>query len=156
MVCRCDFLQHVGWNCHAIYSLGLWAHLLLLFAKRFAASRFFFDFFSPVGELRVSIPVEVGVKIAKTDAVTVRLDPELKGRLAQAAAKLDLSENDIVRHALRAAVNAIEANDYKIELPLEMALAKGPIESRVTSPSQPEVKYPKGKRQSRPAASRDD
>jgi predicted transcriptional regulator len=80
-------------------------------------------------ELPVSIPVEVNVKIAKTTAVTVRLDPELKGRLAQAAAKLDLSENDIVRHALRAAVNAIEANDYKIELPLEMALAKGPIES---------------------------
>jgi predicted transcriptional regulator len=37
------------------------------------------------------------VKIARTGAVTVRLDPELKGRLAQAAAKLDLSENDIVR-----------------------------------------------------------
>jgi predicted transcriptional regulator len=86
------------------------------------------------------------VKIAKTGAVTVRLDPELKGRLAQAATKLDLSENDIVRHALRAAVNAIEANDYKIELPLAMALAKGPIESRVTGPSKPEVKYPKGKR----------
>jgi hypothetical protein len=30
-----------------------------------------------------------------------------------------LSENDIVRHALRAAMNAIEANDYKIELPFE-------------------------------------
>jgi predicted transcriptional regulator len=66
----------------------------------------------------------VDVKIAKTGAVTVRLDPELKGRLAEAAVKLDLSENDIVRHALRAVVNAIEANDYKIELPLEMALAK--------------------------------
>jgi predicted transcriptional regulator len=37
------------------------------------------------------------MKIAKT--VTVRLDRELKGRLAQAATKLDLSENDIVRHA---------------------------------------------------------
>jgi hypothetical protein len=55
----------------------------------------------------------------------------MKGRLAQAAAKLDLSENGIVRHALRAAVNAIEANDYKIELPLEIALAKAPIESHV-------------------------
>jgi len=65
------------------------------------------------------------VKTPKTGAVTVRLDPELKKRLAQAAVKLDLSENDIVRHALRAAVNAIEADDYKIELPLEMALEKG-------------------------------
>jgi predicted transcriptional regulator len=88
----------------------------------------------------------VGVKIAKTDAVTVRLDRELKGRLAKAASKLDLSENDIVRHALRAAVNAIEANDYKIELPLEMSLAKGSIQSRVTGTSEPKVTYPKGKR----------
>ena len=55
----------------------------------------------------------------------------MKGRLAQAAAKLDLSENGIVRHALRAAAIAIEANDYKIELPLEIALAKVPIESHV-------------------------
>jgi len=86
------------------------------------------------------------MKIAKTDAVTVRLDRELKGRLAHAATKLDLSENDIVRHALRAAVNAIEANDYKIELPLEMSLAKGSIESHVTGISEPEVKYSKGKR----------
>ncbi len=86
------------------------------------------------------------MKIAKTDAVTVRLDPKLKGRLAQAATKLDLSENDIVRHALRAAVNAIEANDYKIELPLQMALAKGPIKSPVLRPGEAEVEYPKGKR----------
>ena len=42
-------------------------------------------------------------------------------------------------------MNAIEANDYKIELPLEMALAKGSIESGVTGISEPEVKYPKGK-----------
>jgi antitoxin component of RelBE/YafQ-DinJ toxin-antitoxin module len=85
----------------------------------------------------------VGVKTAKTDAVTVRLDRELKRRLAQAATKLDLSENDIVRHALRAAVNAIEANNYKIELPLEMSLAKGSMESGVTGTSEPEVTYPK-------------
>jgi predicted DNA-binding protein len=88
----------------------------------------------------------VNVKIAKTNAVTVRLDRELKGRLAQAATKLDLSENDIVRHALRAAVNAIEANDYKIELPIEMPSAKGPIGSPVTGPHKPGVKYSKGKR----------
>ena len=56
----------------------------------------------------------------KTGAVTVRLDPELKGRLARASTKLDLSENDIVRHALRVAVNAIEANDYKMQLPLQV------------------------------------
>jgi predicted transcriptional regulator len=85
------------------------------------------------------------VKIAKTGAVTVRLEPELKGRLAEAAAKLDLSENDIVRHALRAAVNAIEAHDYKIELPLDMALGKRLIQSRQTRLSEPEGKYAKRK-----------
>jgi predicted transcriptional regulator len=109
---------------------------------------FFFNFFAG-RELSGSIPVEVNVKIAKTGAVTVRLDPELKGRLAQAATKLDLSENDIVRHALRAAVNAIEANDYKIELPLEMALAKGPTGSRITGPSEAKGKYPRGRRATR-------
>lgn len=86
------------------------------------------------------------MKSARIGAVTVRLDPELKGRLARAATKLDLSENDIVRHALRAAVNAIEANEYKIELPLEMALPKGPVRSPVTGPRKHEVKYSKGKR----------
>jgi predicted DNA-binding protein len=105
----------------------------------------FFNFFLPLGELRVQSHVEMNVKIAKTGAVTVRLDPELKERLAKAATKLDLSENDIVRHALRAAVNSIEAKDYKIELPLEMSLAKGPIESRVTDRSEPHVEYPKRK-----------
>ena len=116
-----------------------------LSAKRFAASSILFDFFLRAGELPISISVEVDVKIAKTGAVTVRLDPELKGRLAEAAAKLDLSENDIVRHALRAAVNAIEVQDYKIELPLEMVLGKRPIQSRETRLSEPEGKYPKRK-----------
>src|SRR5215470_1368626 len=106
---------------------------------------FIFNFFFASRELPVSISVEVGVKTAKTGAVTVRLDAELKGRLTEAAVKLDLSENDIVRHALRAAVNAIEANDYRIELPLEMALAKGPIESRVTGSGESKVKYSRGK-----------
>jgi predicted transcriptional regulator len=55
------------------------------------------------------------VKIAKNGAVSVRLGPTLKGRLAEATTKVDLSENDIVRHAVCAAVNAIEANDYKTE-----------------------------------------
>ncbi len=146
MIYRRDFLQHVGWDCYAICCDRFWAHLQLLFAKRFATTSVIFQLFFASRELTVSIPVEVDVKTPKTGAVTVRLDPELKGRLAQAAAKLDLSENDIVRHALRAAVNAIEANEYKIELPLEMALAKEPIESRVTGSSEPEVKYSRGKR----------
>src|SRR5215475_9510010 len=98
---------------------------MLLFAKRSATSSLFFKLFVPARKLPFQIPVEADVKMAKTGAVTVRLDPELKKRLAQASVKLDLSENDIVRHALRAAVNAIEANHYNIELPLEMALEKG-------------------------------
>ena len=77
----------------------------------------------------------------------MRLRLETKGRLAEAAAKLDLSEKDIVRHALRAAVHAIDANDYKIELPLEMVLAKAPLESHVRGARQPEAEFPRGKRQ---------
>jgi hypothetical protein len=71
----------------------------------------------------------MNVKNCKEGAVTVRLRPGTEGALGASRARL--SENSIVRHALRAAVNAIETNDYKIELPLEIALAKAPIESHV-------------------------
>jgi hypothetical protein len=84
------------------------------------------------------------VKIAKTAPGPAAADARLKGRLVQAAVKLDLSENDIICHALRAVVNAI---DYKIDLPLEMALAKAPIKSHLRRARQPEAKYPRGKPQ---------
>jgi Ribbon-helix-helix protein, copG family len=77
--------------------------------------------------------------------VTVRLDPELKGRLAEAAAKLDLSETDIVRHALRAAVNAIEANDYKkSSCRLRWRSQKHQIKSHVRGARQAGAEYPRG------------
>jgi hypothetical protein len=41
-------------------------------------------------------------------------------RLARAAAALDLSKNDIARHAIRAAIAAVEASDFQIQLPLSM------------------------------------
>jgi hypothetical protein len=44
-------------------------------------------------------------------------------------------------------MKAIDANDYKIELPLEMALAKAPIKSHVRGARHPEAEYPRGKRQ---------
>jgi len=56
-----------------------------------------------------------------TNAVlSVRLPKELDERLSRAADQLDLSKNDIARHAIRAAILAVEASDYKIELPLRM------------------------------------
>jgi len=67
----------------------------------------------------------------KSSGVTVRLDPELKARLNKAATNLDLSENDICRHAIRAAVCEIEDNEFRIELPLRMAVEKKPLEIRV-------------------------
>jgi predicted transcriptional regulator len=57
------------------------------------------------------------MKETKTAAVTVRLDQDLKDRLACTAERLDLSENYIVRHA--------------IELPLELVLKKVPAVSHV-------------------------
>ena len=59
----------------------------------------------------------------KTEAINVRLAPELKARLASAARRLDLSENDIARHAIRAALHAIEANRFELKLPLRMKVS---------------------------------
>jgi predicted DNA-binding protein len=107
------------------------------------------------------------MKHPKSQSISVRLEADLKERLVRASRKLDLSENDIARHAIRAAVNGIEANGYKIELPLEMVLKKAPPISRVergalgaiknapiggsrpTGLNEPEGEYPskKGKRQ---------
>ena len=58
-----------------------------------------------------------------TDPVlSVRLPRELDTRLARAAKNLDLSKNDIARHAIRAAIAAIEANDYRVQLPLDVVV----------------------------------
>ena len=70
------------------------------------------------------------MKKPKTAAISVRLDEDLKARLLTAAQKLDLSENDISRHAIRAAVNAIEENNFTICLPLQMQVKGGPVESK--------------------------
>ena len=72
----------------------------------------------------------------KPHSITVRLGPDLKQRLHQSARELDLSENNIAKHAVRAAVDFIEANNYTIELPFQMALANGPIKSRVRRPKK--------------------
>ena len=71
------------------------------------------------------------MKAPKSQSISVRLESDLKERLVRASRKLDLSENDIARHAIRAAVTGIEANGYKIELPLAMVLKKAPAESVV-------------------------
>jgi len=60
----------------------------------------------------------------KTAAIhSVRLPSELDSRLARAVKVLGLSKNDIARHAIRAAVSAIEAVDYQANLPLEISVA---------------------------------
>jgi hypothetical protein len=66
----------------------------------------------------------------RTQAITIRLGPELKQRLQKAARKLDLSENDIARHALRAAVDWLEGNDYRVGPPFEIVSRNGPLVSR--------------------------
>ena len=65
-----------------------------------------------------------------TDAVlSVRLPKELDLRLARAVKNLDLSKNDIARHAIRAAVNAIEGAEYRVQLPLEMSIKNRTLKS---------------------------
>jgi len=64
----------------------------------------------------------------KDPVLSVRLPGDLDERLDRCAEKLDLSKNDIARHAIRAAVEAIEANGFRIELPLKMSVA-GPVKS---------------------------
>ncbi len=56
--------------------------------------------------------------------VSIRLATELDKRLQKAAEALDLSKNDIARHAIRAAVRSIEESKYKIAWPIDMALAQ--------------------------------
>lgn len=54
--------------------------------------------------------------------LSVRLPEELNARLAKATKKLDLSKNDICRHAIRAAVAAIESHKYCVQVPLDIAV----------------------------------
>ncbi len=87
----------------------------------------------------------------KPHSITVRLGPDLKQRLHHSARKLDLSENNIAKQAVRAAVDFIEANNYRIELPFQLAAANVPIKSRVRRPKkvtgldETERRYPKRK-----------
>jgi hypothetical protein len=57
-------------------------------------------------------------RIKKDFPLCIRIAKEIDDRLTKASQRLDLSKNDIAHHALRAAVEAIEAADYKIRWPL--------------------------------------
>ena len=76
----------------------------------------------------------------KDPVLSVRLPKEVDDRLSAAADKLDLSKNDIARHAIRAALAAIEANGFKITLPLEMAVKDGPVQSRPSAKTEAPVR----------------
>lgn len=65
----------------------------------------------------------------KDPVLSVRLPDDLDSRLTKCAEKLDLSKNDIARHAIRAAVVEIESNGFKITLPLEMSVKNQPVKS---------------------------
>jgi hypothetical protein len=55
------------------------------------------------------------------DAVfSVRLPDDLDQRLRKCASEFDLSKNDIARHAIRAALDAIERSGYRIPWPMKM------------------------------------
>jgi predicted DNA-binding protein len=73
----------------------------------------------------------------KDPVLSVRLPDDLSARLDACAEKLDLSKNDVARHAIRAAVESIEANDFRISLPLQMAVAAEPVVSVPQKKSKP-------------------
>jgi len=90
----------------------------------------------------------------RTHGITIRLGPELKQRLHNAARKLDLSENDIARHAVRAAVDWLEANDYRMGPPFEIVCRNEPLVSRperrpkekITGLNEPEGRHHRRKK----------
>jgi predicted transcriptional regulator len=75
----------------------------------------------------------------KDPVLSVRLPDDLSDRLNACADKLDLSKNDIARHAIRAAVDEIEKNDFRIALPLKFAVAPEPVASHPSIPELDEI-----------------
>ena len=77
--------------------------------------------------------------MAKDANISLRVPKELDDQLIECANRLDLSKNDIARHAIRAAVAAIEANGYRIQMPLRMQIADSPtraILEKIEAPSR--------------------
>jgi len=71
-----------------------------------------------------------------TDPVlSVRMPKELDIRLARAAKNLDLSKNDIARHAIRAAVKAIETMEYRVQTPLDLTVTPSKLPGATKSES---------------------
>ncbi len=105
-------------------------------------------------ELWPLVPVGIICNLMRTHGITIRLGPELKQRLHNAARKLDLSENDIARHAVRAAVDWLEANDYRVGPPFEIVSRNGPLVSRperrpkekITGLNEPEGRHHRRKK----------
>jgi hypothetical protein len=54
--------------------------------------------------------------------VTVRLGVDLKRDLQECARRLDLSENTVAKHAIRAAIDYIKLMDYRRGPPFRMIL----------------------------------
>jgi hypothetical protein len=61
-------------------------------------------------------------------SITVRLGCELKRERRTCAERLELSENDIAKHAIRGAVNFIKAMDYRLGPLFKVTLNEPPVE----------------------------
>jgi len=57
--------------------------------------------------------------------VSVRLPKELDVRLTKVARKLDLFKSAISCDAIRAAVEAIESNEYSVQIPMDISVTPG-------------------------------
>lgn len=80
--------------------------------------------------------------VMKNLSVAIRLTPELRLKLETAAEKLGLSMHDVAKHAIRAAVEEIERNNYRIEWPPHLVLGKPVITEENEVPESAEFKVP--------------
>ena len=63
--------------------------------------------------------------------LSLRLTGDMEARLTQCAERLKLPKHSVAQAAIEAAVEAIEANDFKLVLPLEFEPKNVPVEKRL-------------------------
>jgi len=65
----------------------------------------------------------------RTAPLSVRLSPELNTRLEECAEKLRMKKHTLAQEAIEAAVDAIEANGYKLVVPIQFEITSVPVPS---------------------------
>lgn len=66
------------------------------------------------------------MKQKKTVPFSLRLSPELTARLEECAGRLRLKKHSLAQAAIEAAIEAIEANGYRLVVPIEFKVGQVP------------------------------